>query len=228
MTKWGFPTGPLHKLATQQMAVCDLLSYKYNKHPMWNRCIAIHIKTSSLSPFRVSFGAAAAAALQRPHGSSDGWLWPGRGLPIFRDRSGLCRGKEEGGGGSRCLGRCPSGPAVTGLSQPRGKVTHWTAQWGAINVRPGPSTMVMADKWLTGSSRSQRDTRTHTALRYVQSGGKTPASFLFYKPPESHARTVPLSYEAFSTLKDSVFLVDNTKTLMSVIYIYTYSPIAKM
>lgn len=33
-TKWGFPTGTLHKPATEQVAVGDLLSYKYSKQPM--------------------------------------------------------------------------------------------------------------------------------------------------------------------------------------------------
>lgn len=35
-TKWGFPEGTLRKPATEQVAACDLLRYKYSKHPMWN------------------------------------------------------------------------------------------------------------------------------------------------------------------------------------------------
>lgn len=59
------------------------------------------------------------------------------------------RGARRGSGGPAC---CPSGPAVTGLSQPREKATRRAAQRGVINVRPSPSTMVMADKRLSGSS----------------------------------------------------------------------------
>lgn len=179
MTKWGFPTGPLGKPATQQMAVCDPLSSKYNKHPMWNRCMAIHIKRSSQRPFCSSITAAS-------RGSWDGWLWPGRGLPIFRDRSRLCRGRER---------KQVSGP---------------------LSVRPSSDSFIPAERegnTLNGTMRSdkrQASPQHHgngwqtahwlislAALRSVQSGGETPASFLFFKPPESHAQMFPHSYLAF-------------------------------
>lgn len=68
--------------------------------------------------------------------------------------------KEEG---EEAAGCCPSGPALTGLSQQRGKVTHPTAPRGPINVRPSRCVLVMADKWFSGSSHSQ-STQTHVML----------------------------------------------------------------
>lgn len=74
-----------------------------------------------------------------------------RGVPVWRDSKREHRGGQRGGAPS-IQTYCPSASAVTGLSQPRGKVTRRTAQWGAINVRPSPRVVVMADKWLSGSS----------------------------------------------------------------------------
>lgn len=133
----------------------------------------------------------------------------GRGLPMFGDRKSVCRGggkrRERRHWDSELLSVRPS---VTGLSQPRGKVTHRTAQWGAINVRPSPSTVVMADKRLSGSSRSQSTPDTCAALCYVLSEGKTPTrtaeilpgSNLYYNPPDSHAEMLPCSYSAILTI----------------------------
>lgn len=110
---------------------------------MWNRCNTIHIKTGPLcKQWCNSITAAWELGLMRTQIN---------GYDLAERAEDVERGARRGSGCPAC---CPSGPAVTGLSQPREKVTRQTAQWGVINVRPSPSTMVMADKLFSGSSCS--------------------------------------------------------------------------
>ena len=202
-TKWGFPTGTLHKPAAERVAAGDPLSYKYSKHLMWNRCIKIHNKTSWVS-FLVRCNNITAALKPRLMGVQI----DGRGLAEVCPRLGTGTGhpeEEEEEGGGRGGSGSPSGPAVTGLSQPRGKVTHRTAQRGPINVRPSRGAVVMADKRLSGSSRSQSTRDTCAALCSVLSEGIKPTrgGSSHYNPPDSQAETLPLSYSAFRTWKDA-------------------------
>lgn len=159
----GFPHRDTPSACNRAEAAGDLLSYKYSKqmrhNPLRNKLIealcANNRTTTSQRPWSPRF-----------HGSFDRWRGPGVGLPALKDRD-----RKRGHPGP-----VRHGPAVTGLSLPRGKATHRTAQRGAINVRPSRCGVVMADKRLSGSSHSQSSPDTCAALRYVQSEGKTPTA----------------------------------------------------
>lgn len=121
---------------------------------MWNKCITLNViaKQARRDPSTQAALQQHRNSLQaRPHGSLNRW----------RRRTEVCscgRTAKESAEEDKAEEApsiqtyCPSASAVTGLSEPRGTITRRTAQWGAINVRPSPRVVVMADKRLSGSS----------------------------------------------------------------------------
>lgn len=121
------------------------------------------------------------------------------------------------------------GPAVTGLSPPRGKATHRTAQRGAINVRPGRCAVVMADKRLSGSSHSQPGPDTCVALRYVQSEGRTltaeeESGCCEYSGPRKHSSTQTETHHTHSETseKNNTAFTEATTTPRLKVFITKY------
>lgn len=138
----------------------------------------------------------------RPHGSWDRWLWPGRRFAHVWGQETECAEEEEREEAAGVRAACPSANAVTGLSQPRGKVAR---QQGAINVRPSPSAVVMADKRLSGSSHSQPTPDTRARLCYALSEGedtntnsRNPAGqppLILQPSPDSHSHIQQFKHE---------------------------------
>lgn len=174
-TKWGFPTGTLHKPATQQRL----------RVTCWATDIA-NIRRETDAPQSALKQAYWAPLCKHSHDNITTALELGlTGASIDSDGEGPAvvrrcvlgdRSRKWGEDGEEAMAiqdAVRHGPAVTGLSLPRGKATHWTAQHGAINVRPSHCAVVMADKRLSGSSHRQSSPDTCVAPRYVQSEGKT-------------------------------------------------------
>lgn len=136
---------------------------------MWNKCITLNViaKQARRDPStQVALQQHRNSLEARPHGSLNRWRRRTEVCPCGRTAKESAE-EDKAEEAPSIQTYCPSASAVTGLSQPRGKVTRWTAQWGAINVRPSPRVVVMADKRLSGSSH-----RHMCSSVFYQRGGR--------------------------------------------------------